>query len=1002
MKQAYSNKPGLTRSSILLAALACCATVSAADATYQYYRFTPTKLRDHAASNSIQIAELSFILDGSPVAMSGVTVTNPKGNTPANEVADRLIDGNAGTKWLDFHRNPVVFDFGTATTVDGYRMITANDAIERDPVRWTMEGSADGITWVLIDSKVADFATPTDRGVTTGDIMLPETPTQTTLAWTGAVSSDWNLTETNWNAGGAWLWDSGLLQVAKFDGSGPKTVTLSEDVTARGIEFAAPGYLIEDETLTLDGVNRLFGSAEGTIDSTIAGTLGITKEGSGTINLTGNNIFTGATVVRGGTLNISGINIYAGNTAVVGDGLLRFTGSTNKAAAGGMTVGDTAGRGTLTIEDNASVVFNGTPRIGAGAGGRGIVKQSGGTATMAQSGQYLTIGDGSQNYGSYELSGGSLATVDAAGFRIGFGGSNGVLTQTGGSLYSGRWFAVAGGNSSGVVNFLGGTASVSGNYRFILGDADGADGVVNIGTQAGGDAVVTGLRTAAGENDGSMVLAGPETATGTLNLNSGTLNLRGRVYKGGGTGSVNLNGGTLQAGAANAELMNDSFTSALIYRDGVTVDTNGFDASMSTSLSDAMGNGLYPENGVFPVVDGGSGYMGAPVVFVDTDGFGEGARATATVENGEITGIVMTCAGQNYEVGDTLYFDVYGGGADEPVSFYEFVLTGADLDSNAAGIFTKTGAGALTVFGDANYTGPTNVEEGTLIANGYFASSTIYVAAGARLAGSLFTDAPVYVAGTFAPGDEISPAIGNSSLELAAGSTFEVQIADWDGTAGLDYDTAEFDSIMIGATPAEKLTIHVDGSDLVGFVEEARDFDIMLTVGSPAPTGLTADNWQVTTANFPGTGSWTLAVTGDTMVLSYEAGTGGYSTWIGGFAGLSDASATGDPDFDGIENIMEYVLNSDPGDASSMNLPVGEVTGGAYVFSYNRRSESKSDTFQMFQYGTDLDEWTDLVIPTSSEGIVTILQNDPSPGFETVTITLPATGERVFGRLLAE
>lgn len=155
-----SSRPGrkLATAGLLVAATGLCATASAVDKTYPYFRFTQTQLR--APANSIQLAEFQFIKSGAPLSLTGVTVTNPGGNFPGGEPPEALIDGNLGTKWLDFNKQAVVFQFPDGpdgdtdpdpVTIDSYNFATANDATERDPVSWTFEGSLDGVTWEIID-----------------------------------------------------------------------------------------------------------------------------------------------------------------------------------------------------------------------------------------------------------------------------------------------------------------------------------------------------------------------------------------------------------------------------------------------------------------------------------------------------------------------------------------------------------------------------------------------------------------------------------------------------------------------------------------------------------------------------------------------------------------------------------------------------------------------------------------------------------------------------------
>ncbi|HEX7348789.1 MAG TPA: autotransporter-associated beta strand repeat-containing protein [Rhodanobacteraceae bacterium] len=107
-------------------------------------------------------------------------------------------------------------------------------------------------------------------------------------------------------------------------GTAPGTVKVSNvggDVSATGMQFAADGYTLDGDTLTLAGttVNGVAGapiinvgdgtqasaSYIATIDNVLAGTDGLTKTDFGTLVLAGANTYTGGTTVNGGTLEIA-------------------------------------------------------------------------------------------------------------------------------------------------------------------------------------------------------------------------------------------------------------------------------------------------------------------------------------------------------------------------------------------------------------------------------------------------------------------------------------------------------------------------------------------------------------------------------------------------------------------------------------------------------------------------------------------------------------------------
>jgi hypothetical protein len=135
---------------------------AAGEVSYRYFRFTPTKLRNDNSANSVQLAEFQILLRGQ--AISGAVASNPGGDNPGGEQPLHGVDGDTGTKWLDFNKGALILDFTRSIFADSYRWATANDATSRDAVRWILEGSKDNSTWNLLDDQSStDFPTPTDR-----------------------------------------------------------------------------------------------------------------------------------------------------------------------------------------------------------------------------------------------------------------------------------------------------------------------------------------------------------------------------------------------------------------------------------------------------------------------------------------------------------------------------------------------------------------------------------------------------------------------------------------------------------------------------------------------------------------------------------------------------------------------------------------------------------------------------------------------------------------------
>jgi hypothetical protein len=80
-----------------------------------------------------------------------ISVTNPDGNNPRGESAEKLLCDEG--KWLDRHTDcTLVFEFDVATPVASYQMVTGNDVPQRDPVKWTVSKGVND-TWTEIDSR---------------------------------------------------------------------------------------------------------------------------------------------------------------------------------------------------------------------------------------------------------------------------------------------------------------------------------------------------------------------------------------------------------------------------------------------------------------------------------------------------------------------------------------------------------------------------------------------------------------------------------------------------------------------------------------------------------------------------------------------------------------------------------------------------------------------------------------------------------------------------------
>lgn len=104
------------------------------------------------------------------------TVFPTSNNSPTGEDASKAVDGNGSTKYLNFDRESAGFtvELSSGRVVKGLRFTTANDFELRDPTKFTLMGSNDGVNWTPIVTGQA-ISLPSGRGVTTSDIAVTNT-----------------------------------------------------------------------------------------------------------------------------------------------------------------------------------------------------------------------------------------------------------------------------------------------------------------------------------------------------------------------------------------------------------------------------------------------------------------------------------------------------------------------------------------------------------------------------------------------------------------------------------------------------------------------------------------------------------------------------------------------------------------------------------------------------------------------------------------------------------
>ena len=129
--------------------------------TFNDGEFRPVRLdvrtpKGSLASLNLLFAELGLIKDLTNVDNT-FTISHENGGGPdGNEGSKKLIDNNITTKlFLGGVGGNLTFQFEyfVPQIINGYSMTSGNDANERDPKRWKVEGSQDGVNWTIVDER---------------------------------------------------------------------------------------------------------------------------------------------------------------------------------------------------------------------------------------------------------------------------------------------------------------------------------------------------------------------------------------------------------------------------------------------------------------------------------------------------------------------------------------------------------------------------------------------------------------------------------------------------------------------------------------------------------------------------------------------------------------------------------------------------------------------------------------------------------------------------------
>jgi autotransporter-associated beta strand protein len=292
-----------------------------------------------------------------------------------------------------------------------------------------------------------------------------------------------------------------LTSNGEVSGAGNRILVVS-DASSHDVVIGGGGVGFQTLNLTL-GVSQgeiyVKSGRSMTIGSSIAGIdRGITKTGSGVLLLSGQNTYTGETIVNAGTLRVSANDRLASGALTIDGSTAVFDIQGFSDSVGAVSLrgnGTLSGTGTLT---GTSYAFeSGTASLNLAGASAVLTKTTGGTVTLS---------------GANSYTGGTIVT----GGTLALGGSN-VLADSGAVTVNGGTLAIAGNSDTvGVVTLTSG--SITGSGGTLTGSSYAlASG--NISANLGGSGTVT--KTTAG----LVTLSGTSSTVGAVNVSGGTLEL---------------------------------------------------------------------------------------------------------------------------------------------------------------------------------------------------------------------------------------------------------------------------------------------------------------------------------------------------------------------------------------------------------------------------------------------------------------------------------------------
>ncbi|XHS77015.1 autotransporter-associated beta strand repeat-containing protein [Burkholderiaceae bacterium UC74_6] len=815
----------------------------------------------------------------------------------------------------------------------------------------------------------------------------------TTLYWdpngnTAGLGSagTWDTSSLFWNnnasgtGGTVSAWNNGNVDSAIFSGTAG-TVTLSTPITIGNMSFTVTGYTVAGSTLTLSGPTPTITTNAGvstTVSSVIDGTAGLTKAGTGTLTLSGVNLFSGGVNVTGGTLSITnndnrlgnssngltmaaGTGLTLGNFTLAAGRLITLSGGTVN-LSGGTVASRITGAGGITaltattLNNNANDYTGQTQFTGAagtyafssianlgvasalgapvtGANGTVLANATSGTITLSYTGtggstnrDFSLINNG----GQVTLRNSGSGTLTLAG-NISLGSTAPITTVTL-SAVSGD-LVVQGVISSVTSKYLAFNAS-AGRTVTVTGTSTYGGGTLISGGGKVVASVLTNIGVASPFGTASFLVPGSSFAVNT----GGILSYTGAATSSNRGWNFNANSGTISNDGTGAIAL--SGTMVLNFASSNGILAGSYSGAANTASGVISGPGALTVNtaGAWSL-SGTNTYTGTTTVSAGTLQAGAAAGGQAFGVNSAVSlantaGATLDLNGFNQTIGSLAGGGATGGnvtmgaatlttGGDNTSTTYAGVISGS-------GGLVKTGTGTQTLSGTNTYTGATTINGGTLRAGaaaggqafGNQTAITLANVAGATLDLNGFDQNIASLAGGGSTGGNVS--LGAGTLTTGSANTSTSYGGVISGTGGITKNGTGTQILSGTSTYSGATTINT-GTLQAGAAAGGQAFglDSAVTLANTAGATLDLNNFSQSVGALAGGGT-----TGGNVLLGAGTLTTGSKNINVSYAGVISGSGGLTKNGTGVQTLSGTSTYSGATTINAGTLQAGAAAGG--------------------------------------------------------------------------